>query len=140
MAKPRKTKRWKKKCDSLYSRIICAIGRCAICGQGNVQLHCHHLISRAAIFFRHNLNNGICLCARCHSFDYGQRAQENDPEAISAHGAPWAFEAWLESNRPDQYAWFAKNRHKIFTGLKIDWEQVYSVLKDKAEELGVEAA
>jgi len=134
MAK-KKAAYWKKKCDSLYARIICSVGHCAICGRTNVRLQCHHLIGRAAVFFRHNLNNGICLCAACHNFNFGQH--DEDGQRISAHGTPWAFERWMEKHRPDQHAWWSKNRHKIFTGMKINYEQVYSVLVDEAKKRGL---
>jgi len=119
---------WKKKCDTRWSKIVRLAGACAICGATG-RLEAAHLIPREALLFRHNLNNGLCLCYNCHRRAFGERASQNDPEAISAHGTPWAFEEWLKANRPEQYKWFKKNRHEVFTGLKIDYKQVYSTLE-----------
>lgn len=118
MARKRSPKTWKKKCDALWGEIIRSVGHCEVCGKSECQLHAHHLIHRSAIFFRHNLNNGVCLCPYCHEFSV----------KLSAHGAPWAFEAWMKKHKPSQYKWWAKNRYEVITGVKIDYEQVYSVL------------
>ena len=126
----RSAKYWKKKCDVLWSELIRAKGCCEICGRTDRQLHDHHLISRSPVFFRHKLNNGVCLCSRCHEYDYGQCDNEDIPEAISAHATPWAFEAWMKTHKASQYKWWSKNRHQIITGVKINYEQVYSTLKE----------
>lgn len=126
MPKKRTNDSWmKKKCDPLWSLLIRegADYTCALCGNQGKWVHAHHLISKGRRFFRHNLNNGICLCAQCHTFN----------SSLSAHGAPWAFEAWMEKNRPEQFSWWAKNRYQEFPGLKIDFEQVHSVLAEQRE-------
>ena len=120
------TKYWKKRCDKRWSELIRSAGKCAICGASNCKLDTHHLIHRNAVSFRHNLNNGILLCSHCHNFGFGQPT--SDGPRISAHGTPWAFEDWMKENRPDQYAWWEKNRYKVVTGIKIDYDQIYEVL------------
>ena len=117
-------KYWRNKCDARWREIIRKPARCAICGKSAGQLHVHHLISRSAVFFRHNINNGILLCPTCHNFGFGQ----GNDEKISAHGTPWAFEDWMKEHRPDQYAWWVKNRHQVITGVTIDYEAVYEQL------------
>jgi len=111
---------WKKKCDVRWSEIIRSVGHCEVCKHENRQLHAHHLISRAAIFFRHTIDNGICLCAHCHNFSL----------ECSPHASPWAFEDWMALEKPEQYYWWSKNRYKVITGQKIDYEAVFSVLKE----------
>jgi 5-methylcytosine-specific restriction endonuclease McrA len=120
----------KKKCDKLWrEKVLARAGhRCEICGSTVNQLHAHHLISRSAVFFRHNLENGVCLCASCHTFGFGQI--DGDEYHISAHGTPWAFELWMQENKPDQYEWWCKNRHAVITGVKIDYEKVYAALEE----------
>ena len=113
-------KYWKNKCDKLWSQIIRKDGACAVCDQSDCQLHAHHLIRRDAIFFRHNLNCGIALCSQCHTFS----------KKFSAHGSPWKFEKWMKENRPEQFRWWNKNRWKTITGVTINYEQVYDVLKE----------
>lgn len=116
------TKAKRNKCDKLWREIICRDGRCEIC-RSSGRIEAHHLISRSAVFFRHNLNNGIALCAQCHKWNLG----------CSAHASPWAFEDWLRRNKPDQYAWWTENRHTIITGRKIDYDEVYKMLAEGAD-------
>jgi len=129
MATPKKgsPKWWRNKCDDLWKLIVKRDRKCERCGRTDRQLHAHHLMTRAKIFFRHNLNNGICLCSRCHTFDVD----------ISAHEAPWAFETWMMNHREDQYKWWVENRYKVIKGRKIDYEQVYDMLKVQSKELGI---
>lgn len=128
LAKPAKRKKAArmKDCDTVWRKIILALFdcRCAVCGKGDGQVHVHHLISRASHFFRHNVNNGIALCPRCHTFN---------PQ-LSAHAAPWAFDVWMQDHRPEQYAWWAKNRN---TAIKttIDWGKVLDTLKEELARL-----
>ncbi len=117
---PPGSKYWRNKCDKLWKQIIQCEGQCAICRQSNCQLHAHHLIRRDAIFFRHNIHCGILLCAQHHMYSL----------ECSAHGAPWNFEKWMQKNRIGQWRWWSKNRNKIITGVRINYQQVYDVLKE----------
>ena len=119
--KKHKPKYWKKKCDTLWSKIIRNPGYCAICGASDGRLHAHHLIHKQAVFFRHILDNGICLCAGCHLYSL----------LCSPHTTPWAFDDWMKEHRPEQYQWWSKNRYKIITGVTINYKEVYSVLKEQ---------
>ena len=118
-------------CDTLYSQIVRSRGFCELCGRTDAQLHCHHLIARSATFFRHNLENGICLCSRCHIFNNGSHAS-GEPPSISAHGTPIAFNDWLRDNNPDKHAWYEKNRWNVIKGERIDYDRVYEMLKEQA--------
>jgi len=118
-----------KKCDDEWKRQIKerANWACEHCGRSKAagfQVHAHHLIHRNRHFFRHNLNNGICLCATCHALGGN----------FSAHCTPWTFDEWLKKAKPEQWAWFEKNRYKTFPGLKIDYEAVLETLKEQANE------
>ena len=123
MAKRTNDSWMKKKCDPLFSLIVRenADYTCAVCGLKSKYVHAHHLIGKSRKFYRHNLNNGICLCAQCHTFN----------AKLSAHGAPWAFEAWMRKHRPKQFKWWTKNRYQEFPGLKIDFEQVHEGLLEQ---------
>ncbi len=76
---------WKVYCDWLWARIIKARAGhvCEICGQvhrvdgGIRQIHAHHLIDREVLVYRHDLMNGICLCASCHKTDKHRAAHRN---------------------------------------------------------------
>ena len=123
------SKYWKVKCDVLWSKIIRSRGQCEICGRSDGQLHPHHLISRSAVFFRHTIENGICLCARCHNYNY--EGETDDGSHISAHATPWAFDTWMKKHKPEQYAWWQKNRWAIIVGRRINYQKVYETLLEQ---------
>lgn len=110
---------WKHKCDVLWGQIIreAAGNCCEICNGSPV--NAHHLIGRRALFFRHNLNNGLALCVTCHLYGVN-----------SAHENPEWLRQWVREHKPDQYAWWEKNAKAVVTGLKIDFEQVYNTLAE----------
>jgi len=121
--KKRRKKTALKKCDDEWKRQVKerAEWKCEHCGRSKLakfRLDTHHLIHRNRHFFRHNLNNGMCLCKMCHTLS----------SDFSAHSTPWAFDKWLEEAKPEQFAWFVKNRQKTFPGLKINYEEVYKML------------
>jgi len=59
--------------------------KCMICGSKKF-LNAHHLIPREIKEFRHDLRNGITLCAKHHKFSY----------QISAHKNALVFFKYLE--------------------------------------------
>ena len=116
---------WMNECDKLFDAVIRHEGRCEVCAtllpQDRVratQFHAHHLISRARRGFRHLLVNGICLCARHHTFD----------PHLSAHGAPWAFEAWMKTHKPEQHKWWVENRDTRRRSAGINYRHVHTIL------------
>jgi len=111
---------WKKACDKLFSQRVRAIGHCECCLKTKNQLHVHHLISRAVLFYRWNFENAICLCARCHEFD----------TVCSAHATPWEFEEWMKVNKPLQYDWWLRHRYRVHPGHRPDYEVIHAELKD----------
>jgi phage N-6-adenine-methyltransferase len=116
------SKRWRTKADKAWSEAVKRRDRykCIICGcESNLQSH--HLIHRQSNFFRHNLENGVTLCSGHHMMS----------SQLSAHKTPWAFEKWMRENRPDQFAWWEKNRWKIMPAVKINYRQVCENLGEK---------
>ncbi len=112
-----------KACDNVWKKIVKVMGHCEMCGRSDLRLNAHHLIRRDSMFFRHNPENGICLCTNCHIF--------NTPPKISAHGTPIAFNDWLKERFPDRHEWLEKNRHKVKPNLKINYAEVYATLKEQ---------
>ena len=56
------------------------------------------------------------------------------PHAHSrAHERPERFMAWLERNRPEQYAWVQENDHHR-DYVKPNFEEIYNKLKKQTEE------
>ncbi len=123
---PKGTPKWWKeiKCDPEWATQVKARAGwlCEVCGKGHPQfrVNAHHLINKQSVFFRHNLNNGICLCVSCHTLS----------SEFSAHGTPWKFDKWLKENKPEEFAWWDKNRWLVHTGQSINYEQVYEQLKE----------
>ena len=94
---------WKKKADDLWAAKIHDLGYCEICGRTG-KMDAHHIISRTRLNFRHNLNNGISLCSRCHRFDAD----------VSPHVDSFGAENFLEALKvkcPDKYRWYQDNKH-----------------------------
>ena len=104
---------WRNRADTLWSKVIRLPGKCLMCPRTD-NLQAHHNIRRDAVFYRHRLENGVCLCPNHH-----MRSLEN-----SAHGAPWGFEAWLRENHPKQYDWWTAHRHNVITGQKMDYRSI----------------
>ncbi len=113
-----KTINWKKRCDDLWSLIIrLRYCHCQICNKPGWMtkkglpiggLNAHHIIGRGTYLFRHNLNNGHCLCVGCHKF-----SRTCGPHGGSIIGVI-AYADWFKDNHPKQWAWF--DEHKFEKG------------------------
>lgn len=79
-----KIKSLEAKLDTMWSAIITSAGNCAKCG-GTYNLDPHHIKRRASKSTRWDLNNGICLCSKCHT----------ESSDFSAHGTIKKFEDWI---------------------------------------------
>ena len=64
--------------------------KCVIC-PAERYIHAHHIIPKEIKEFRHDLDNGISLCAKHHKFNY----------EISAHKNPLAFFKFMSENYPE---------------------------------------
>lgn len=66
--------------------------QCEWCGRAGkaAYLNSHHIVSRKFKPLRLLLENGICLCAKCHKFGI-----------LSAHNNPVAVVDFLLKNRPE---------------------------------------
>lgn len=121
-----------KKLDALWSKIVRlrAGNICAMCGRYMRQdgtpwkMNAHHLIPKGrSVFFRWNLENGICLCFRCHRY-----------ERQAPHHSPEAFSIWLNAAHPDKAAWVEKNQHYVHTG-KLNRQAIREALEDTLHHL-----
>jgi len=93
-----------KKADNMWSACIRQVGYCEWCGQPGdvVQLHAHHIILRGNKAYRHDLSNGVCLCASCHTMG-----------VQSAHTDRTAFLAWLKRECKGQWIWFKEHTVEV---------------------------
>ena len=109
--KPRK-KTLKAKCDKLWSEIVRSRGRCERCG-GTSNLQAAHIESRRFVSTRHDLDNGICLCAGCHH---------------RAHNRPTEFTLWLVDYKGREFLEELHSRNEPTYG-KFDYEVTYEKLR-----------
>lgn len=73
-----------KQLDDIWALVIKTGGRCEHCGK-KTYLNAHHLFSRSCRVLRWEVDNGMCLCASCHSLS----------SIFSAHKSPLEFTFWL---------------------------------------------
>jgi hypothetical protein len=64
--------------------------QCEWCGRtkAEVRLNAHHIVTKKFEPLRFSLDNGICLCPKCHKF-----------AVLSAHNNPIKVFIWLKVNR-----------------------------------------
>lgn len=76
--------------DTLWSKAvkILAKERCEHCWSTQY-LNSHHVFGRRNFPVRWNVNNGVCLCAKCHQFS----------SKFSAHQTPTLFTDWIKEKR-----------------------------------------
>ena len=74
--------------------------KCEICGRAE-PLDSHHLLSSKLLHVRLAVDIGICLCKKCHKFDY----------YCSPHKAPIGFAEWLRIHKPEQYRYVLSFKH-----------------------------
>ena len=79
-----------KQCDDLWSKKIKekAGGRCEKCGSDKY-VGSHHIIPRTNYALRHDLENGVALCRRCHLY--------------WAHKDAVGFTEWIKTKRNLSY-------------------------------------
>ena len=113
--------KYRKEADKLWSLQIRAVGSCEVCGSTN-SLNGHHLLEKSVwLHLRHDLSNGVCLCAHCHTFDRHLCPHGNLPAVED-------FLNWLRVNRQGQFIWYNEHKHdKKSQG--VDYELAYNELK-----------
>ena len=85
--------------------------KCVACGHRGT-LNSHHLIPRQFFSTRYDLQNGICMCGRCHQFCPN----------ISPHQNAAGFLEWLDENWHAQFEWLKHMQYtkvyRTFNGTK----------------------
>ena len=94
-----------KKADSLWSEWIRKRDKeCQVCFKNN-NLNAHHIFGRTNSATRWDEENGICLCAGCHTFSI----------KMSAHKTPTDFTFFLESKMGrNKLEELSKKAHLVF--------------------------
>lgn len=104
-----------KKLDKLWREAIKARDKsCQICGSVSY-LNAHHVIGRRNRNLRWDLDNGIALCPKHHTFG-----------TESAHQDPLWFMNWFQQTHPYRYESISENRTCM---LKKTYQDYLSELK-----------
>jgi len=119
-------------CDELWKILIRLEfnNKCPICVQQGLPLdetglNAHHLISRRVFKYRWDTENGILICPKHHEFGL----------ELSAHTAPWAFEAWIKDHMPIKYSSWVNNRQDIKSDGKFQYESIYFRLEEQHKRM-----
>ena len=86
---------------------------CQVCGSSNT-LNSHHVVGRRNRTLRWDLDNGILLCAGCHTF-----------KTQSAHQNPRWFQEWFKKEFPNRDKHLKRYENKI---LKKEFEEIMEEL------------
>ena len=94
-----------------------AAGKCEKCG-GSWQAAGHHMIKRAHKWHRHEAQNGVYLCGRCHAW---------------AEESPDACREWLKNHDKERYEYHMLRRHERSRGpvpisTLENWRAMYETL------------
>ena len=110
-----------KKLDKLWSEYIKkrANGRCEMCGSTDY-VNAHHIFGRRNFSVRWDVENGILLCAKHHTFD-----------RFSAHQAPTWFSDWLVEYK--SWEWYEELLKKAKTVCKPDKDELIEYLTELLE-------
>lgn len=109
----------KKKCDTLFSKIIRSANVCEKCHTQRGKLECAHIISRTYTKVRFNYDNALCLCSGCHFW---------------AHKNPTEFSRWVEEYVGEERIRELEKESKR-TDYKVDYEDIYGKLKKEWERI-----
>ena len=125
----KKTKKSVKKsilkiCDDLWSKLIKILAwfRCEHCWRTD-HLNSHHIFSRINYTTRFDLDNGICLCAGCHTMS----------SKFSAHKTPIEFAEWIIEKRGQE--WYDNLKKKSKETRDWDYEKVEKYLIEETKKL-----
>lgn len=124
MPKTKKRKSLLKICDELWSKLIKILAwfRCEYCGRRD-HLNSHHIFSRNNRSTRFLLENGICLCAGCHTMS----------SKFSAHKTPTEFTEWVK-----EYRWQERYDNLRAKSKEIrdkDYDKVQTYLLEETKKL-----
>lgn len=104
---------WNKRAMKEWSRIV-RYPWCERCGKRDCKLDAHHIQDKAYRGTRFMLENGICLCPKCHKFGIA-----------SAHKGALIFTEWFKTAHPKRHAWVLNNYNREETR---DYKTIYEEL------------
>ena len=108
---------YKKKADTLVSKITRARGKCERCGvTSGVQFQTAHIIGRFNHTLRFDLQNVLCLCANCHRWN---------------HTYPIDFAKWVKKKYPNRVKYLDINKNQITKRNALIYKELCDTLQEK---------
>ena len=74
--------------------------KCQVCGSVKHNNNAHHILPKTITEFRHELNNGICLCAYCHHWN----------KYLAPHQNALGWIRWLHKNKLNTYQYILEKQ------------------------------
>lgn len=110
--------------DTKWSKLVRARAnnRCEYCGS-DYCIQSHHIFSRRNHRMRWNLDNGVALCAKHHTFS----------SEFSAHLTPVEFVEWIKEKRGIE--WYESLREQNRSCEKVDRVEMNEWLNQKVKEI-----
>ncbi len=112
---------WRRRADKAWADAVKKGGKCEVCGSKK-HLIGHHMLSKERLYYRHNIDNGLCVCSYCHKGN----------KKASAHGstdAVYNFIIWLHGFKHAQFRFFDDRRKQYHeTGIKYNYQKRYEAL------------
>ena len=118
MGKLGTVKYYKKKADTLVSKIVRTRGKCEWCG-GTSHLQAAHFVGRQNHTLRFDLQNVLCFCAGCHR---------------KAHDYPKKFVDWFTKKFPNRLIYIELNQNQLTKRTALDYKELVGTLQEKLDE------
>ena len=113
MKKPTKSY-LKNKADKLFSLFVRSLDHCERCGSIKT-LQAAHIYSRRYVNLRYDIQNVMCLCAKCH---------------FQWHDSPLDSIIWFNQNYPERLEYLKKKRNIIKKWTIKDYEKTIEEIKN----------
>jgi len=112
---------WKKKAMKKWGEVMHHFKRVCLVNDGcSGNLEAHHLLSRAKVMTRNDIDNGVILCSLHHKWSTD----------CSPHSAPVQFTEFLRKNYPDKIDYVMEHRNDTGTpNYKNDYENLCEMLE-----------
>ena len=104
----------KRKADILLSKFIRSLDHCERCGSIKT-LQAAHVYSRRYVNLRYDIQNVMCLCAKCH---------------FQWHDSPLDSIIWFNQNYPERLEYLKKKRNIIKKWTIKDYEKTIEEIKN----------
>lgn len=109
--------KFKRKADKLLSIFIRSLDHCERCSatRNQAQLQTAHIYSRGNLRLRYDIQNVLCLCAKCHMW---------------AHHEPLEFAIFLQQAYPERITYLRKHKDEYKKMTVKDYQKIIKDLQN----------